>query len=91
MEEHCPACGLALERGETRDYWLGAYAINFVVAESLTAIIALIVLWWTWPAIGPSRWVGTLLAVGMPIAFFPFSRTLWLAFDLTFRPTEIGD
>jgi hypothetical protein len=27
----------------------------------------------------------------LPILFFPFSRLLWLAVDLAFRPTEPGD
>jgi len=31
------------------------------------------------------------LAILMPVLFFPFSRTLWLAFDLHFRPSERGD
>jgi hypothetical protein len=35
--------------------------------------------------------VGLVLAVLLPIMFFPFSRTLWLAWDLSFRPSEPGD
>jgi hypothetical protein len=29
---------------------------------------------------------GVVLAIGMPILFFPFSRTLWIAFDLAVHP-----
>ena len=87
----CPRCDLALERGEAHDFWLGAYAINLVVAEGIAAIIAFIILWKTWPAAGPSQWVAIALAVAMPVLFYPFSRTLWLAFDLHFRPSESGD
>lgn len=86
----CPTCGLATERGEV-DYWLGAYAINLVVAESLAVIIALIVLRATWPASGVATIVGVSLALALPLLFFPFSRTLWLAWDLGFRPAEPGD
>jgi hypothetical protein len=32
-----------------------------------------------------------ILAVAFPILLFPFSRTLWLAWDLSFRPREEGD
>ena len=53
MKDRCPGCNLALDRGEQRDFWLGAYAINLVVAESLAAIIALFVLWLTWPRSTP--------------------------------------
>jgi hypothetical protein len=82
---------LAFARGEVSDYWLGAYAINLVVAESLAAIIALVVLWVTWPNGMPAQLTGTVLAVALPILFFPFSRALWLAWDLSFRPREEGD
>jgi len=35
--------------------------------------------------------LAAVLCVLLPIAFFPFSRTLWLAWDLSFRPFEPGD
>jgi hypothetical protein len=34
---------------------------------------------------------GMTLAVLLPILMFPWSRTLWLAWDLAFRPREEGD
>jgi hypothetical protein len=36
-------------------------------------------------------YAGIPLMVLMPIVFFPFSRTIWIAFDLTFRPAEPHD
>lgn len=91
LHARCPACGLILGRGEDSDYWLGAYAINLVVAEGLAAVIAITVLWATWPRHMPAQVTGMVLAVVLPILFFPFSRTLWLAWDLSFRPREDGD
>lgn len=91
MHERCPTCGLTLARGEAGDYWLGAYAINLVVAESLAAFIAFGVLWATWPEYMAAQVTGMVLAVALPVAFYPFSRTLWLAWDLSFRPREEGD
>jgi hypothetical protein len=35
--------------------------------------------------------VAAVLCVALPFLFFPFSRTLWLAWDLSFRPVEPGD
>ena len=90
MQPQCPRCGLRLERGES-DFWLGAYAMNLFFAESFAAVVALIVLWATWPASLPATIVGGALAIAAPIAFYPFSRTLWLAWDLSFRPSEPGD
>ncbi len=91
MNDRCPSCGLALERGEDSDFWLGAYAINLVIAEGFAAVVGAIVLWRTWPRSTLAEWIAITLAVIMPIVFFPFSRTLWLAWDLSFRPTEEGD
>jgi hypothetical protein len=79
------------DRGEGNDHWLGAYAINLVLAEGLAAVIALAVLWITWPKYMAAQITGMILAVAFPIALFPFSRTLWLAWDLAFRPREAGD
>jgi len=86
----CPTCELALERGESEDYWLGAYMFNLVVAELVSVGIAVVVIVAVWPDV-PWNLVWALsvvLAIAMPILFFPFSRDLWLAFDLMFRPTE---
>lgn len=55
-------------------------------------------IWRTWFATLGDRvsfnvlWGASMaLAVLMPIVFYPFSRELWLAFDLYFRPNESGD
>ena len=93
MRDRCPTCGLALERGETSDFWIGAYVFNLAAGELIAVGIPLIWVILTWP--NPS-WTGVevlalVLAVALPFAFFPFSRTLWLAWDLSFRPSEPGD
>jgi uncharacterized protein (DUF983 family) len=93
MKHACPNCGQVFERGEEHDFFIGAYLINLVVAEMSAIIIAAIM----WITLG-SRvsfnvlWGASMaLAVIMPIIFYPFSRELWLAFDLYFRPSEAGD
>jgi uncharacterized protein (DUF983 family) len=91
MKKHCPRCGLALDRGESEDYWLGAYAINLVVGETAAVVGTMIYIFATWPGTPFAVWVGIALAVFMPVVFYLFSRTLWLAWDLSFRPTEPGD
>jgi uncharacterized protein (DUF983 family) len=93
MTHACPRCGLVFERGESSDFFIGAYLINLVVAE-LSAVLVAAVMWIT---LGSrvsfnALWgASMLLAVVMPIVFYPFSRGLWLAFDLHFRPSERGD
>jgi uncharacterized protein (DUF983 family) len=91
METRCPSCGLALQRGEDHDFWLGAFAINLVIAEGLAALIGIVVLRWTWPNYAMAMAVATVLAIVMPLIFFPWSRMIWLAWDLSFRPSEEGD
>ena len=93
MNDRCPGCRLEFTRGEDEDFWMGAYVFNLVAGE--TTAIAIPVIWMIatspnqpWTAIEISAGV---LAVVMPFAFFPFSRTLWLAWDLSFRPVEPGD
>jgi uncharacterized protein (DUF983 family) len=93
MNERCAHCGLVFERGEAADFWIGAYLINLVVAE-LSAVVLVALMWL---ALGDRLsfnvlWAASMgFALVMPVLFYPFSRTLWLAFDLHFRPSERGD
>lgn len=93
MQASCPRCGLALERGENSDFWIGAYVFNLAFGEVIA--IGIPVLWMIWSA--PNQpWTaieitGIVLCVALPVLFFPFSRMLWLAWDLSFRPHEPGD
>lgn len=91
LKLRCPTCDLAFDRGESEDYWLGAFAINWVVGEGIALALALLVLLVTWPNSTPALWTGIALAVLVPVALFPFSRTVWLAIDLAARPVEPGD
>ena len=92
LKHECPTCGLVLDRGET-DYWYGGYAVNFVTAESLGVAIILGAIYFSWPKVNWTvvQWGAPVVMIILPILFFPFSRTLWLAWDLCFRPEEPGD
>ena len=93
LRDRCATCGLALERGERSDFWIGAYVFNLVIGE----VIALgVPVGWMIIAAPNVPWariefVAIVLCVTLPILFFPFSRLLWLAWDLSFRPSEPGD
>lgn len=88
----CPQCHMKLDRGE-EGYFLGSMAFNIVGCEVL--VLGLMV--WTVmrrlpasPTIG--MYVGCVsAAIVLPLVFFPWSKTLWLAFDLTFRPPRPND
>jgi membrane-associated PAP2 superfamily phosphatase len=83
----CPTCNLLLERNE-QGYQVGSYMFNIVAAELLFGAVLVGVLWLTWPA--PPwdllQYGGAALMILAPFLFFPFSKTLFLAFDLVFRP-----
>jgi uncharacterized protein (DUF983 family) len=92
MGDRCPSCGLRLERGE-QGYIVGAYMFNIIAAELLFAAIAAGVVVATWPSPpwGALQWGGAALMIAAPLACYPFSKTLFLAFDLLFRPPQPED
>lgn len=94
LKERCPRCKLHLHR-EENDYFLGAYTIMLIAIEMLFAVGFLLVLYVTWP--NPPweaiQWVGIVVVIAGAILVYPFSKTLWLAIDLVFRPigaSELG-
>ncbi|MGH7498896.1 MAG: DUF983 domain-containing protein [Gemmatimonadales bacterium] len=89
---NCPVCGLGLERGE-QGYWLGAYFFNLMAVETVFSIWVPGFLYLTWPS---PPWeilqVSTIIImVVVPVLFFPYSKTLFLAFDLFVRPPADAD
>ncbi len=87
MEERCHQCGLQFEREEP-GYQVGSYMFNIVMAELMFAAIfvATLVLTWPNPPWGLLTYGGAALMILLPLLLFPFSKTLFLAFDLIFRP-----
>ena len=89
MKERCPGCGYLFEREE--GFFLGAYVINLAIAQGLVillAVVPLIVRLATDPdaSIVPFVVGGLLGAVAGPMVFYPWSKTVWTAFDLMLRP-----
>ena len=87
MRARCPRCGLPMERGE-QGYQVGSYMFAIIAAELVFAAIfvAILVISWPDPPWDLLLYGGMILMVVVPLLFFPFSKTLFLAFDLTFRP-----
>jgi uncharacterized protein (DUF983 family) len=87
MHSQCGVCGLAFGRGE-EGYQVGSYMFNIVAAELVFAVVFLAIVLTTWPS---PPWAllqygGIALMVVVPFVLFPFTKTLFLAFDLIFRP-----
>jgi uncharacterized protein (DUF983 family) len=88
----CPRCQLKLDRGE-RDFFLGAYTLNFIAVHLVLIAFLLVFVTLTWPDVPWTGlvWGGIALVVLTPLAFYPISRTLWLAIDLAMRPPTPAD
>jgi uncharacterized protein (DUF983 family) len=84
LKDTCPTCGAVFVREE--GYFLGAYAINLIVAEFIGLGLVLVILF----NVDLSLWEQEVIAVGaavaLPVFFFPFARTLWMALDLYVDP-----
>lgn len=87
MRAPCPRCGLHFERGE-QGYIVGAQMFNLIAAELLFVAIFVGVLVATLPDApwNVLRYGGPALMILFPVFFYPFSKTIFLAFDLLFRP-----
>jgi uncharacterized protein (DUF983 family) len=79
--EHCPRCGLRFERES--GYWTGALAINIGVTTGVFAIVFVVAIALTAPDIPVAPLLAILvpLMIVVPIVYYPFSKTVWMAFD----------
>ncbi|MEP7382199.1 MAG: DUF983 domain-containing protein [Gemmatimonadota bacterium] len=87
LMDACGDCGCRMERGEP-DYFLGGMLFNLVLSELLFAAVFISVLVFMWPTV-PWDAIQVWAPMGMaiaPIALYPISKLVWLAFDLAFRP-----
>ena len=86
MRVRCGACGLRLQRGE-HDNVMGPVMFSFTIAGVLlfvTLAAMLVTLREVpWDAI---QYGGPVAMVVLLLLLYPFSRLIWLAFDLMLRP-----
>jgi uncharacterized protein (DUF983 family) len=91
MVERCPGCGYRFQREE--GFQLGGYVVNFGVTEGLVCLVVAgyILAAAANPdvAVWPVVVAGLVAAVVTPILFFPYSRTIWAAVDLSLTPLSV--
>ena len=89
MRQRCEHCGLPFDRGE-RDFFYGAFMFNLIAAELAFVVLLVVVIVATWPNVPWTAitWGSVVTVVAAPMVLYPFSRGLWLAFDLLFRPFD---
>jgi uncharacterized protein (DUF983 family) len=80
----CPRCGLHFERDP--GYFSGALAINIMVAGGVFAVVFVALLAATIPTIPVVELLAVLIpiVVLVPILYYPFSKTVWMAVDRAF-------
>ena len=91
MKPHCDRCGLRFEREE--GYWVGAVIINTTVTFGTFVGLFLILVLSTWPDVPWGTVMGVTVAANaaIPVAFYPVSKTVWLALELSWHPMEVSE
>jgi uncharacterized protein (DUF983 family) len=91
MTEDCPRCHLHFERA--RGTWTGAVGLNTVVSFGATLATMLILTLTTYPSVPITTLLVSTLSVALvvPVAFLPYSKTIWLAIDVATSPLEPGE
>ena len=94
MKERCPGCGYRFEREE--GFFLGAYVINLAFAQGMVVLLAVVPLILRLAndpdaSIVPFIVGGIVGAVVAPMVFYPWSKTVWTAFDLMLRPLAVKE
>lgn len=91
IKRHCDKCGLHFEREE--GYWVGAVIINTTVTFASFVGLFLFLVLMTWPDVPWGLVMGVTVAANaaLPVAFYPISKTVWLALELSWHPLEEGE
>ena len=79
MAEACAACGLRYER--EAGYFVGAIYVNYAVTVAVAAGAVLALDWVIGLTLTQQLLIGIALAALVPLAFFRYSRSLWLSVD----------
>ena len=91
MAERCPRCELRFERHEGQ--WVGSLGMNTIVSFGVLLVVLVAGFLVTYPdfPVAPLTGVAVAVALVVPMAFFPWSRTLWTAVDLLMTPPQPGE
>ena len=88
VADSCSVCGFAFERES--GYWVGA----MIIATTVTFGLMLVVFVGGWVLFWPDvPWTGVLVgtmvvAFATPIVFYPWSKSLWSAIELSYHALE---
>ncbi|HEX7132800.1 MAG TPA: DUF983 domain-containing protein [Iamia sp.] len=93
MRDRCPRCGVRFVREE--GYFTGVYLVNFGVVLAVLFVLVMGVALWLGShpdaSAVPFLVTGTVIAVAVPVVFYPFARTIWAALDLAMTPMDLDE
>jgi len=71
-------------------HWTGDLGINTIVSFGLLLVVLFVGTFAFWPSPPIIGMIIAAVAVAalVPLLFYPFSKTIWLALDLMMRPLE---
>ncbi len=87
MNERCPVCAMAFERGE--GFFLGSMSINYTVTLFVFLLPILILGLAGVLSVGTSLGLAIAGAILFPVLFYRSSRSLWLMAYFYFLPHEL--
>ena len=79
MDDPCPACGLRYEREQ--GYFVGAIYVNYALTTAVTLGTVLGLDTLVGISLPVQLVVGIALGALVPLVFFRYARSLWLAID----------
>jgi uncharacterized protein (DUF983 family) len=87
LVDRCPRCDYLFARED--GFFLGAFVINFAVTEiSLGVVLAVLIALEAGGGapLGAIIVAAVVVTILVPLVFYPFSKTIWAAIDLTMHP-----
>lgn len=88
MADTCSECGFVFEREP--GFWIGAMIVNTILSFASLLVVFVGGWVWFWPDV---PWTGLLVAtilvaVIVPVAGYPLSKSLWSAIELSYHRLE---
>ena len=96
MKERCPRCGLHFEGRPEEGHMLGGMTINIGLTAGtlILGMFIYIVVLATSDGGGPPLWfvvaTSAALAVILPLLFYPFTKTIWVAAEIWMSRFDSG-
>jgi len=91
LRQHCDRCGLGFEREP--GYWAGALIINTIVTFGSFLVLFVAGMVAFWPDVPWGGLMAVTIGVNaiLPVIFYPLSKTIWMALELSWHPLEPGE